>query len=414
MKGGLMPRHVSSTSSEVTPSDGGVRSALLLVIDGFMLLPIGIAAGFIWANLGSVGYFRFAHQLRFAVNDVAMALFLALVAEEALEAVRPGGALYRWRRTLLPVVAAVGGGGGATIVYLVYLRARSEFQLLDGWPVSAAQDLALAYFIARTLFPGRRGPMSFLLVVAVVSDAVAIATIAIFHPINGDAFPTAFALMGAALLSAALLHTARVEAIWVYLLTSGALSWTAFYLAGMQPALALVPIVPFLPHRPRYVGLSRAAQRATPRRFERIFRYPVQIVLGLYGLINGGVVLGGEMPGAWAVFLSALIGRPAGMLLAIGLAVAAGLHLPARLRWREVLVVSFAASAGFTFALFVAATVIPAGPLANQLKLGALSTGASALLAIAIARVLHVGRFEQPHRTPRPNVPSATRAIAAR
>lgn len=38
-----------------------------------------------------------------------MALFVGLVTEEVLEAVMPGGALYRWRRTLLPVVAAVGG-----------------------------------------------------------------------------------------------------------------------------------------------------------------------------------------------------------------------------------------------------------------------------------------------------------------
>ncbi|HEY6893118.1 MAG TPA: Na+/H+ antiporter NhaA, partial [Rhodanobacteraceae bacterium] len=274
-----MTRYLSRTSNEATSADGGVRSTLTIVIDGFLLLPIGIVAGFAWANLASVSYFRFAHALRFAVNDVGMALFLALFAEEVLEALMPGGALYRWRRTMLPVIAAIGGGLGATIVYLAYVRARSEFQLLDGWPVAAAQDLALAYFIAKTVFPGRRGPMSFLLVVAAVSDAVAIAAMAIAHPMSRDAFPLAFALMATALLSAALLRVSGVRAIWIYLVTSGALSWAAFHAADMQPALALVPIVPFLPHRSRHVGLSCAAQRATPRRFERIFRYPVQIVL---------------------------------------------------------------------------------------------------------------------------------------
>jgi NhaA family Na+:H+ antiporter len=256
--------------------------------------------------------------------------------------------------------------------------------------------------------------MSLLLVVAAASDALAIATIAIVHPMSRDALPTAAALMALAVMWAALLHMAHVRRIWIYLATSGVLSWVAFYSAGMQPALALVPIVPFLPHRSRHTGLSRAAQRAKPRRFERIFRYPVQVVLGLYGLVNGGVALGGEMPGAWAVFVSALIGRPAGMLLAIGVAVAAGLHLPARLRWREVLVVCLAASAGFTFALFVAAAVIPAGPLANQLKLGALSTGASGLVAIAVARLLHVGRFERPHRPYSQSLHSATTTLVAR
>ena len=99
------------------------------------------------------------------------------------------------------------------------------------------------------------------------------------------------------------------------------------------------------------------------------------------------------MPGAWAVLLAALVGRPAGILASIALAMAAGLRLPFRLHWRELIVVSLAASAGFTFALFSAASMIPAGPLLNELKLGALSTAVSAVLAFAAARLLHVGRF---------------------
>jgi Na+/H+ antiporter NhaA len=97
--------------------------------------------------------------------------------------------------------------------------------------------------------------------------------------------------------------------------------------------------------------------------------------------------------------LAALVGRPAGILASIALAVAAGLRLPNRLHWRELVVVALAASAGFTFALFFAASVIPAGPLLNELKLGALSTAVSAALAFAAARLLHVGRFAPRPRT---------------
>ena len=151
--------------------------------------------------------------------------------------------------------------------------------------------------------------------------------------------------------------------------------------------------MPFLPHRSRHVGLSAEAQRATRRRFEHIFKYTVQVVLLFYGLVNGGVVIGGEMPGAGAVLVAALVGRPTGILLAIAGALAVGFRLPLRVHSRELIVVSLAASAGFTFALFFAATVIPAGPLLNELKLGALSTAVSAVLAFAAARVLHVGHF---------------------
>jgi NhaA family Na+:H+ antiporter len=378
-----------------------VRATANVLVDGVLLLPIGLLAAVVWANTAGVSYFRFAHALQFVVNDIGMVFFVGLVTEEALEAVMPGGALHRWRRTLLPIAAAVGSVLGATAVFALYLRERSEFMLLEAWPVAAAQDVALAYVVAKAIFQGRRGPVGFVLIIAIVSDAIAIASIAIWHPANPERLPLALALMAIALAVAAALRKARVDRLWLYLVTSGTLSWIACYWSGMQPALALVPVVPFLPHRPRHVGLSAEAQRATPRRFEHVFKHAVQVVLLLYGLVNGGVIVAGEMPGAWAVLLAALVGRPVGIVASTALGLAAGLRLPVRLSWRELIVVSLAASGGFTFALFFAASVIPAGPLLNELKLGALSTAVSAVLAFAAARLLHVGRFSRPPRRSR-------------
>jgi NhaA family Na+:H+ antiporter len=389
----MKPHAPSPAVQDVPGHRRPFRATVDVLVDSFLLLPIGLVAALVWANTAGVSYFRFAHALRFAVNEIGMALFVGLVTEEALEAVRPGGALHRWRRTLMPIVAAVGSVLGATAIYVLYLRGRSEFMLLEGWPVAAAQDVALAYFIAKAIFRQRQGPIGFLLVMAIVSDAIAVASIAIWYPTNPERLPFALALMGTAVALAAAMRKARVDRIWLYLVTSGTVSWIACYWGGIQPALALVPIVPFLPHRAPHFGQSAEAQRATPRRFEHIFRYAVQVVLLLYGLVNGGVVIAGEMPGAWAVLLAALVGRPVGILGSIAVGRAAGLRLPVRLRWRELIVVALAAAGGFTFALFLAASVIPAGPLVNELKLGALSTVVSAVLALAAARLLHVGRF---------------------
>ena len=394
----MKPHTLSPTVRDVSARQGLFRASVTVLIDSFLLLPIGVLAALVWANTAGVSYFRFAHALRFIVNDVGMVFFVGLVTEEALEAVMPGGALHRWRRTLLPVVAAAGSVLGATAVYVLYLRARSEFMLLEAWPVAAAQDVALAYFIAKAIFDERRGPVGFLLIIAIVSDAIAIASLAIWHPTNPERLPLALAVMTIAIALAAALRKAQVDRLWLYLVTSGTLSWIACYWSGLQPALALVPIVPFLPHRSRHVGLSAEAQRATPRRFQHIFKYTVQVVLLLYGLVNGGVAIAGEMPGAWAVLLAALVGRPVGIVASIALGRAAGLRLPVSLHWRELIVVSLAASGGFTFALFFAASVIPAGPLLNELKLGALSTVVSAILAFAAARLLHVGRFSREPR----------------
>ena len=377
-----------SPGQTAAPRHHRAGAGLAAVAEHFVLLPIGVLVALVWANTAGESYFRFAHAMRFAVNDIGMVFFVGLVTEEVLEALMPGGALHHWRRTLLPVVAAIGGVIGATAVYLFFVQAQYEFMLLDGWPVAAAQDVAFAYFIARFVFPRRRGPVAFLMLVAIVSNALAIATIAFWYP-SGHAYPMAMALMAAALLVAALLRAWRVDRIWLYLATSGVLSWLACYWGGIQPALALVPVVPFLPHRPRGVGEAPTA----PRRFEHVFRYPVQVVLLLFGLVNGGVVVAGQVPGAWAVLAAALVGRPLGILAAVGMAIAAGLRLPAHLRWRELIVMSLTASAGFTFALFFATSIMPPGPLLSELKLGALSTVAGALVAVTAARVLHVGRF---------------------
>ena len=383
----------SPTVRDVAGHRDRLRAALDILVDNFWALPIGVLAALVWANVAGLSYFRFAHALRFVVNDVGMVFFVALVTEEALEAFIPGAALHRWRRTLLPIVAAVGSVLGATAIYVLYLRERSEFMLLEAWPVAAAQDVAVAYFIARAIFQQRRGPVGFLLIVAIVSDFIAVAGIAIWHPTNPERLPVALALMAVAITLASALRKARVDRLWLYLVTSGTLSWIACYWSGIQPALALVPIVPFLPHRSRHVGLSAEAQGATPRRFEHIFKHTVQAVLLFYGLVNGGVVIRGEMPGAWAVLLAGLVGRPVGIVASIAVGITAGLRLPVRLHWRELIVVSLATSGGFTFALFVAASVIPAGPLLNELKLGALSTIVGAVLAFTAARLLHVGRF---------------------
>ena len=376
------------SGQEATAHHHRVGAGLAVVADTFLLLPIGVLVALVWANTAGESYFRFAHAFRFPVNDIGMMLFVGVVTEEVLEALMPGGALYHWRRTMLPVVAAIGGVLGATAVYLFFVQAQYEFMLLDGWPVAAAQDVAFAYFIARFVFPRRRGPVAFLMLVAIVSNALAIVTIAFWYP-AGNGYPAAVALMAAALLVAALLRAWKVDRIWLYLATSGVLSWLACYWGGIQPALALVPIVPFLPHRPRGVAEVSLA----PRRFEHVFRYPVQVVLLLFGLVNGGVVLTGAVPGAWAVLAAALVGRPIGILASVALAMAAGLRLPAHLQWRELIVVSLTASAGFTFALFFATSIMPPGPLLSELKLGALSSVAGALVAVLAARVLHVGRF---------------------
>lgn len=189
------------------------------------------------------------------------------------------------------------------------------------------------------------------------------------------------------------LHS-NVRSFWPYLVVCGTLSWIALYREGLHPAFALVPIVPFLPHEPRRLDLlADPPDDDAVHRFEHEWKTLVQGILFLFGLVNGGVLLRGYDTGTWALLLDALVGRPLGILAAVGMAIAAGWHLPRGLGWRQLLVAAMACSSGFTFALFFATGILSTGPLLAQLTIGALGTAAGSLLTIGAARLFRVGRF---------------------
>ena len=161
-----------------------------------------------------------------------------------------------------------------------------------------------------------------------------------------------------------LFRRARVRTFWPYLLICGPISWWGFVWTGLQPALALIPIVPFVPHSRRNLELFADTPRSvhsSVTHLEHTLQYPVQAVLFLFMLVNSGVVFAYFEPGTWALPLAALVGRPIGVMVAVGLALTAGFVMPLRSGWRDLLVVGLIASTGFSFALFVATAILPIG-----------------------------------------------------
>jgi NhaA family Na+:H+ antiporter len=364
------------------------------VLDYLLALPVGCAAALFWANTLPDSYYRFAQALAFPVNDVGFVFFFALITKEVAEATLPGGALHTWRRAALPVAAAIGSVVVSIACYLAFVHYVGEHILEDGWVVACAIDIPGSYIIARLIF-GRHPAVPFLLLLAISADAIGLACVALLQPI-GEVHPAiGLSLMAAAVGSAAALRSGGVKNFWLYLLGPGTLSWWALFLGGVHPALALVPIVPFFPHGKRDRGLlvePSPQAHDTMTLFERWWRLPVEGVLLMFGLVNAGVPLHGLEAGMWAIPIAALA-RPIGIVAAAGVAIAAGLHLPHHVGWRELLVVGCTASIGLVFALFFATAVMPLGPVLLEMKMGALVTIAGGGLAFAVARLLRVGRF---------------------
>ena len=368
---------------------------LRFVNDRFLWLPLGALVAVVWANLDPDGYYPFAHRLQFPVNEIGMALFVALIAHEALDALGPGGVLRHWRHWATALVAAAGGVVGSAFVFLAFVTWKGELVLAQAWPVAAAVDIAAGYYVLRLIY--RRGhAFPFLLVSGLAANAVALVTLATW-PAFGPDHVTGAVLVLAAVGVAAALRAAGVRRSWLVLIVAGGLSWWGFHVAGVHPALALIPVVPLLPHTRHLLEPFAERTPVAVDRQQASWIAAVQVVLFFFGLANAGAMLRGYDTGTGAVLLGALIGRPAGMVGAAALGRLAGLRLPASMAWRDLVVTALATSSGFTFALFTAATLLPVGGVLTQIRVGALATAAGALVTYGAARWLRVGRFAHAH-----------------
>jgi NhaA family Na+:H+ antiporter len=370
-------------------SHGATRLARL-VLENSLLLVAGTVAAVVWANLDLSSYDAVAHPLHFWVNDVGMVLFFALAAKEVFEATLPDGPLASPRRALSPLAAAVGGMAAPAVIYVSLASTVGPSDLVRGWAIPCATDIAFSAMIARIIFPSGHPAIPFLLLLAIADDALGLIILAIFYPSGALSFPALIALMTAAILLALWLRRRRIGNFWPYIIGPGALSWAALYLGGFHPALALVPIVPFMPHGPRDLGLfdpREALQPDTLNRFEQWWATPVQFVLLLFGFANAGVPFAQIGAGTYYVLAALLLGKPIGILAFSSGARLLGARLPSGLQPGDLFVVGIAASIGFTVSLFFATAAFPEGSALSQTKMGALLSFLAAPLALVMSRI---------------------------
>jgi NhaA family Na+:H+ antiporter len=368
------------------------RSKLFsFVFDNSLLLLAGTVAAVIWANLDVASYDRVTHPLHFWANDVGMVFFFALAAKEVFEATLPGGPLASPRQALSSLAAAVGGMVAPALIYLALASTVGPAELTRGWAIPCATDIAFSAMIARVIFPRGHPAIPFLLLLAIADDALGLMILAVFYPSGPLSVAALAILMPAALLAAFWLKRRRVRSFWPYVIGPGSLSWAALYFGGFHPALALVPIVPFMPHSPRDLGLFDPREHLhidTLNQFEQWWATPVQFILLLFGLANAGVPFEQVGPGTYFVLAALLFGKPVGIVLFSAAARLVGAGLPEGLQVRDLVVVGIAAAIGFTVSLFFATAAFPGGPALAETKMGALLSFTAAPLALVASRLL--------------------------
>ena len=361
------------------------------VFDNSLLLVAGTVTALLWANIEYESYERVAHALHFAVNDVGMVFFFALAAKEIVEATLPGGALSSPREAAVPLLAAVGGMAAPASMYAVQVVLEGRPELMPGWAIPCATDIAFSYMAAKLIFPARHPGIPFLLLLAIADDAMGLILLAVFYPSGPLSIVKFAAFMLPALGVSLWLKRQGVRSFWAYTLAGGGLSWAALFFGGVHPALALVPILPFMPHEKRDLGLFNKAEHGLPdtmNRFEHWWRIPVQLILFFFGFANAGVQFSSVGPGTWMVLSSLLFGKPVGIFVMTFLAVRFGLRAPGGLAYGHTLVVGIAAGIGFTVALFFSTAAFRPGEVLDEAKMGALMSFIAAPLAIIVGRAM--------------------------
>jgi NhaA family Na+:H+ antiporter len=387
---------------------------MVVLVENSALLVLGAVAGLVWANLWPTSYAALLHfpllendwigyaehgtrviNAHFLVNDILMALFFAIAGKEVWESLLPGGPLQEPRRAANPLAATVGGMMGPACIYLLgaVLLGRTA-DLAHGWAIPCATDIAFSYLVARLVFGPNHPAIPFLLLLAIADDALGLIVLAVFYPV-GPVEPLALLLCVAGVLGGLALRRMHVTSFWPYLFGAGAVSWLGFALAGLHPALGLLPIIPTLPHAHTSLGAymtQELARSDTLTEFEQWWNIPVEVILGLFGMLNAGVALGALGAPTALVFGGLLLGKPIGIFGGGWLALRLGFGLPVGMTTRDLFVVGLTASIGFTVALFVSVVAFPAGAIQDAAKMGALASIAAVIPAFVFGRLLGVGR----------------------
>ncbi len=363
----------------------------------------GVLTALAWANIAPDSYHKFNHNhflgplsFHFVTNDIFMAFFFAIAAVEITQSCLPGGDLNPIKKALNPLLATVGGVLGPIGVYLALNSLVGSPALTNGWGIPTATDIAFAWLAARLVFGKNHPVIAFLLLLAIADDAIGLVIIALFYP--APVLPVAphwLMLTVAAMLIALILRRRQVKSYWPYLLCGGVPSWFGLFKAHLHPALALVFIIPFLPHPPReakHMFEEDPKDYSPLARFEHEWKIIVDFGLFMFGLANAGVGFSAMNAVTGLVFCALLFGKVTGIFFFALLGKKLGFPLPHGMGKRHLLVAGIIAGIGFTVALFVAGEAFTDPAVQGAAKMGAILSVAVFPVAMAAAKLLGIGK----------------------
>jgi NhaA family Na+:H+ antiporter len=283
------------------------------------------------------------HSWLYWVNDGLMAVFFLLVGMEIKRELLIGE-LASLRKSLLPVIAAL---GGMVVPALIFFAFNGHTAYHHGWGIPMATDIAFSLGILSLL--GKRVPVQlkiFLTALAIIDDLGAIVVIAVFYTAD---LHVGFLLAGlAVLIIPIVLNLLRVRRLIFYFIP-GLVIWYCLLNSGVHPTIAGVLLAFCIPLS-RIPDLERA-----------LYDVVNFIIMPLFALANTAIVFPQDWgtvlhsPIAFGIIAGLVLGKPVGICVFSYLSVKCGIAaLPSDTSWKQLLGTGMMAGIGFTMSIFIA------------------------------------------------------------
>jgi len=381
--------------------------------EGILLIAVAIVA-LVVANSGvAPAYFElfngylwpketfYLNTIHLWVNDGLMVIFFFVVGLEVKREIYRGNLADPKARTL-PIVAAAAGMAAPAAVYM--LIAGGEPELIRGWAIPAATDIAFAMGVVGLL--GTRVPPPlrlFLLTVAIVDDIGAVTIIAIFYT---EEIKMMFLAASAVVLGLMfVLNKMRVMHMAPYVLLSIVLWYCVLY-SGVHATIAGVLAALAIPMYGKNGGCMLEDMEHS------LVPWNAYMVVPIFGFANAGVDISGigmdELlaPLPLAVGAGLVLGKQVGIFATVFALVKLKIvSKPPGCSWAEIWGVTILCGIGFTMSLFIGelaftGTDEAARLLRDEAKIGVLlGSLISAVLGYTVLRMTgkHTGEKDDPN-----------------
>ncbi|NRT76923.1 Na+/H+ antiporter NhaA [Clostridium beijerinckii] len=329
------------------------------------------------------------------INDGLMAIFFLVVGMEIKREI-VFGELKSFKKTILPVSAAIGGMVVPAIIYALF---NFNQPTIIGWGIPMATDIAFALGILSLV--GKKAPKGiiiFLTALAIVDDLGAIIVIAIFY--TSEISWIALILGLIIFLAIILANKLNVKNKWLYIIFGIAL-WICFLKSGVHATIAGVLLGMGLP-----IGKNMEEFRTSILyRFEHVLT-PLSsfIIMPIFALANSGITIDINSlsaaimnPVSLGIIFGLFIGKQIGIFGASYILVKLKIaKLPSKVTKRHLYGASVLGGIGFTMSLFVSSLSFTEESALSMAKISIII--ASILSAAFGAAIFKIIKFKNEER----------------